>query len=661
MIRSLLSSGLTQKCRTIDKLDIFNDGSCKALYRLDGNANDESGNYHGIETNITYGGGIYDRGAISTSGKIDCGAGSKVLIPHNSSYTTSGWMKRPNGTRMYLAGRMDTPSLYGEGIFWESDNKFYISFITGATSLIQTGTTLTHLSTHSLTHVVHTVNRATGITKLYLNGIDVSIGAITVPSIGYDNNLNTLLFSNYDANNSGQLDQVRFFNRAITATEVATLYAECAPTSIVDNINPFEDGSLKALYQFEDNANDSTGVYNGTPTNVTYGTGKFGKCAIIATGKINLGSKLLMPSTSNYSVSCWIKRTDGLRLPILNRMNSLSAYGDNVQWELDNKLMVQLATGIGTQNSSVSSAISVTAGTWHHVVFCIDRAINKLSVYLNGNYITMGAITVPSSGYDNELNTLIGGYHNASYSGTFDQCRVFNKALTPIEVASLYNETTPLEEPMHSLVDPFKDGSGKALYRLEGNALDESGNYNGAPTALTYGLGRFGRCGIGNGSTTKVKADFQFTTNMTISCFAYFTLLGESQFIFGELDSAGSGTSNRVGLGITTTNTFQIALGNGTLGLNNTSIASGVAINTWYHFALVISGTSVKLYKDSILVADLTSTVTIGTHTTGNFSFFDYGNYGTAGSFSINGRIDQCRVFNKALSQAEVTALYNEI
>ena len=57
---------------------------------------------------------------------------------------------------------------------------------------------------------------------------------------------------------------------------------------------------------------------------------------------------------------------------------------------------------------------------------------------------------------------------------------------------------------MYKLVDPFRDGSGKALYRLEGNALDESGNYNGTATSVTYGAGQFGRCGVFNGSSSKV-------------------------------------------------------------------------------------------------------------------------------------------------------------
>ena len=48
------------------------------------------------------------------------------------------------------------------------------------------------------------------------------------------------------------------------------------------------DGSLKALYKFDGDATDATGVYNGTATNVTYGTGKFGQCAVFnGTANIN--------------------------------------------------------------------------------------------------------------------------------------------------------------------------------------------------------------------------------------------------------------------------------------------------------------------------------------------------------------------------------------
>ena len=52
-----------------------------------------------------------------------------------------------------------------------------------------------------------------------------------------------------------EIDQVRIFNKALSASEVTTLYNE---------------NSLVASYRFEGNANDDTRNYDGTASNVTY-------------------------------------------------------------------------------------------------------------------------------------------------------------------------------------------------------------------------------------------------------------------------------------------------------------------------------------------------------------------------------------------------------
>ena len=51
--------------------------------------------------------------------------------------------------------------------------------------------------------------------------------------------------------------------------------------------------------------------------------------------------------------------------------------------------------------------------------------------------------------------------------------------------------------------DPF-GGDGVALYQLNGNANDVSGNYNGTATSVTYGTGVFGQAAVFNGSTSKI-------------------------------------------------------------------------------------------------------------------------------------------------------------
>ena len=54
---------------------------------------------------------------------------------------------------------------------------------------------------------------------------------------------------------AGEIDQIRIFNKALSASEVTTLY---------------EENSLVASYRFEGNANDDTRNYDGTASNVTY-------------------------------------------------------------------------------------------------------------------------------------------------------------------------------------------------------------------------------------------------------------------------------------------------------------------------------------------------------------------------------------------------------
>lgn len=54
-------------------------------------------------------------------------------------------------------------------------------------------------------------------------------------------------------------------------------------------------------------------------------------------------------------------------------------------------------------------------------------------------------------------------------------------------------------------VDPFGDSSGVILYKLDGNANDVSGNYNGTPTDVSYGVGEFDLAGVFNGSSGRVQ------------------------------------------------------------------------------------------------------------------------------------------------------------
>ncbi len=82
----------------------------------------------------------------------------------------------------------------------------------------------------------------------------------------------------------------------------------------------------------------------------------------------------------------------------------------------------------------------------------------------------------------------------------------------------------------------------------------------------------------------------------------------------------------------------------------------GVPANSaWHHMVATYDGSTKKIFLDGALVlSDAYSSAL----TTGGASQY-IGVYGGGGGYFFNGKIDNVRVYNRALSTAEVTALYN--
>lgn len=99
-------------------------------------------------------------------------------------------------------------------------------------------------------------------------------------------------------------------------------------------------------------------------------------------------------------------------------------------------------------------------GSWHHMAFVYDQTTSKLNYYFDGALITgltAGQTDVKNGGaprgaadFTNSANLVIGGWNKhasidgptddwiRSFSGTLDQFRLYDKALSASEVAALY-------------------------------------------------------------------------------------------------------------------------------------------------------------------------------------------------------------------------------
>jgi len=98
-------------------------------------------------------------------------------------------------------------------------------------------------------------------------------------------------------------------------------------------------------------------------------------------------------------------------------------------------------------------------------------------------------------------------------------------------------------------------------------------------------------------------------------------------------------------------------LGNGSTNATAQTTDSNLTTGTWYFIVATYDGNTLKIYKDNI-VSNNTATITgtIGTTTSGLGIGWDNDQVGVTNSF--DGKIDDVRIYNRALSTSEISDLY---
>ena len=202
------------------------------------------------------------------------------------------------------------------------------------------------------------------------------------------------------------------------------------------------------------------------------------------------------------------------------------------------------------------------------------------------------------------------------------------------------------------LYNPFPDGGGVALYQLNGDATDVSGNYDGTATDVTYGAGEFGQAGVFNGSSSEITNSGTVNVDLDFSVSLWFNNQGEGTH---PSQTLWNGENRDNGLSFNyTTNTVLFGFYDGTLRVVETpTISSGwnnvvVTRSKTSGLEIYLNGTSQDTNSFTGNASSLTAVETIG-------------NLGRAGiDRFFNGSIDQVRIFSRALRPYEVEALYTE-
>ena len=302
-------------------------------------------------------------------------------------------------------------------------------------------------------HVVAT-RESDGSKYIYRNGVQVSFegtfaGSITWSGvywqIGAEPNGGTVRRF-FD----GKIAIVRIYNKALTASEVRYNYegqkSRFGHGEISSIVDIFDDNSCSAYYQFENNSNDTTSIYNGTASNVTFtGSSKRGSFAASFNGT---SSNISIPTIKNsypFSVSFWATHnTSWVPTSGMNELMNLNIAGQRVSLGLVNNAPWPTGPCIFYGGTSHWSGPGVNAtgltsnSIYHHLCFVVYGSNdNQHRIYVNGYPILL---TNNGGNHGGTANWAIGsnGVGGEFWNGNIDEVRFFNRVLTPIEVNALY-------------------------------------------------------------------------------------------------------------------------------------------------------------------------------------------------------------------------------
>ena len=217
-VTQLLTTNLTEGVLIPGVLDFFSDGSGIAWYKLQGNLNDESGNYNATAPASPAPAEAYTTSIVKfgTQSFAPTGSGS---ISNAGSFTTSiPTTKRTESFWVYQTARHNDDTLiFSLDIERESSNGVYLFDVVGAAN-----TGIPNMSLGTWHHLVTSYN-GSNQTKVYIDG---ALGGTLTRTGGTLNRTALATFSQGQDAPRTKLVNVRVFNREISAAEVTALYQE---------------------------------------------------------------------------------------------------------------------------------------------------------------------------------------------------------------------------------------------------------------------------------------------------------------------------------------------------------------------------------------------------------------------------------------------------
>ncbi|MCA0235109.1 MAG: T9SS type A sorting domain-containing protein [Bacteroidetes bacterium] len=500
----------------------------------------------------------------------------------------------------------------------------------------------TPLTIGTWTHVVMTHDGAKDI--IYFNGVQVNeknvagaLDATTHPlGIGYD----PIDIANYF---NGSIDDVQLYDVALDASQVAALFA-------TQSAEPSVPQGKVAEYVFNNNGADVTDFGNHADvSNSTFTTDRFGfgKSALLCNGQYSeaVASNASQLNSDVTTISFWVKVNS---LPG-NGESFLLSYGG---WQERFKISLPThgkpvfttnhSNGISDMDSGNGNELPV--GVWKHLVFVHDGAKDKIFIdgVLKAEKNVVGTLNSTTKPLGIGYNPIDGGNW---FDGAIDELAIYNTALSDSEISSLYAAQSAFPGTPNELV---------AVYHLNGNGEDASGLHNDAVVSETATAVANRHNWASNALSGYATADNSAALQSDYTTISFWVKPNSFPGSGEVFLLSNGGWQERWKISLPGHGKPVFTTHSGGACCSDLDSGTPLALNTWTHVVMVHDGTKDIIYingaqaneKNAAGALDKTKhPLGIGYDPIDNGGFFD-------------GSLDDVKVFNRALSAAEIAALY---
>ena len=348
---------------------------------------------------------------------------------------------------------------------------------------------------------------------------------------------------------------------------------------------------------------------------------------------------------SSLSISLWAKwltvGSGSTRIQTLvdnSFYDNATSYGFVLQDRPDLGGVLEWAASPGSGITRTRTSNSFGDNNWHHIVATNNGTTSKL--YVDG---ISNAATQTANGIGNTQSMLVFGRRNSDTSrylnGYLSNIKIYNRELSEIEISQDYHA-------LRSKFYPFPNYStnGLVLYY----DLSQTESYSGSGSDI-FDLSAYTNDGLLINNPTYVSSGG-----------GYLSLDGADDFVV--LGSQyGSGNNNSYSIWL-----YDFVLQSGVLVtpvMQHLTYPGSISYDTWYHIIHTYDGSNQYMYVNGSLAA---SGITSGNilHNDNNTKVTIGADYEVGYNSGLNGfmkgRVGLVRLYNRALSQAEVTQNFND-